>query len=561
MKMIPSFFGIKARPFWLTLLLLAAVSVGLRWHGGLAPQGVAAQGTVSVVNAASFASDRTVTPDCIVAAFGTFNTQNNQIYSASTQPLPTTLGGVTVRVNNVVASLFFVAPSQINFIIPSGIQDGTATISVTNANNTTSTGTFPVVRAAAGIFTAKSTGQGAPAAQTTFDAVTYQSVADAQGNEVPVNPGTRDRKNVLVLYGTGIRNGAAGSVTVKFQGVPAEVLYAGPVPGLAGLDQINVYIPPELAGLGSLNVVVRAGNRDANTVKVRIGGDTPLVRASAVSFGQSVNGTLAIDDQVQLGADSKTYFFDAYEFTTTTNNTSVAIDLRSSNFDTTVLLYRVDGTTLNLIAADDQSGSYGAKQGTNNNNSLLMSVLQTPARYVVFATSADPEPNAIGNYTIRVTNNIAQPITFGQTINGTLTTNSLKTSADTYLDVYWFSGAQGDNARINMNSTALNSFLILHRNDGDPYVTFDDNTGGGNNAQITYRLAAAGIYLIIATPLDPNITGAYTVSLNRATAFGGEAGTEASPSLKAPGRELRDERGLPTQPSIERYGTRHIVER
>jgi len=545
-----------------------------------------AQAQVTVVSAASFATDKVVAPDEIASAFGTFNTQNNQVYIASSVPLPTTLGGVRVRIGNTDAPLFFVAPSQINFQIPSGTADGqSVTVTVTNANNTTATGTFTVVRSAAGIFSAKATGQGAAAAQTTFDGVTYQNTFKPDGTENEVSAGTKDQPNVLVLYTTGLRNtpaanptdgnGVAEAVTLTIQGVPATVLFAGPAPGLVGVDQVNAIIPPELAGLGSVNVRIRAANRNSNIVTIRLGGTIPEVRASPITFGQSVTGALAVDDQVQAGSAGNTFFFDAYSFSTTTANTSIAVDLRSTDFDAAVLLYRIDTLPsgvkqLSLIAADDQSGNYGSSASANNNNALLMTVIQNPGNYAIFATSSDLNPNGTGNYTLKLLSNVATQITYGQTLNGSITTSDLQTSAGTYLDLYWFNGAQGDNVRMNMNAvtSTLDPFLIFHRNDGDPRITQDDNSGGGpngKNAQVTSRLTSSGIFIIICTPLDPNVTGDYTVSATKLAGLDGETSPDAVSSrfFKVPERQLNDGRAGTTEsdrPSLERFGTRRILE-
>ena len=119
-----------------------------------------------------------------------------------------------LAVANTDCGLFFVAPTQINFVIPSTIADGASvTVTVTNANNSTVTGTFTVVRSAVGIFSAKATGQGAAAALTTFDGSVYQAVANPDGTEKDVDPGTVARPNILVLYGTGIRNTPAANPT------------------------------------------------------------------------------------------------------------------------------------------------------------------------------------------------------------------------------------------------------------------------------------------------------------------------------------------------------------
>ena len=119
-----------------------------------------------------------------------------------------------------------------------------------------------------------------------------------------------------------------------------------------------------------------------------------------------------------------------------------------------------------------------------------------------------------------------------------------------------------------MNATVLDSYLIFHRNDGDPRITQDDNSGGGpsgKNAQITNRLTSSGIFIIIATPLDPNLTGDYTVSATKLASLEADASADGlwNQVFKAPERQLKDGRtGVidPEKSSIERFGTRRIIE-
>ncbi|MGE0885726.1 MAG: IPT/TIG domain-containing protein [Blastocatellales bacterium] len=574
MKMIPTPIRSTARALLFAALLLMAVSFGLARLGDkVLPDTASAQNTVSVVNAASFATDKVVAPNTIVAAFGTFVTQNNQAYIANALPLPTTLGGVRVTIGNTDCGLFFVASTQINFLIPSNVADGASVqVTVTNSNNTVSNGTFTVVRSAPGIFSAKATGQGSAAAQTTTDGIVLTNTYNPDGTEREVSAGTVAQPNILVLYVTGVRNtpaanptdvnGVAEAVTVTIQGVSTTVLYAGPAPGFEGLDQINCIIPPELSGLGLVNVRVRANNRDSNIVTLRIGGTIPEVRASPIVFGQTINGALTVTDQVQAGNAGDTFFFDAFTFETTAANTSVAIDMRSNDMDAAVLLYRINGSNLDPIAADDQSGNYGSLPAANNNNALLMTVLQNPGRYAIFATTSDLDPNGIGNYSLKLVGNVATPIAYGQTLNGTFTNTDLQTSAGTYLDLYWFNGVQGDNARMNMNAPVLDSFLLFHANTGDPRIAEDDNSGGGKNAQITNRLSNSGIFIIICTPLDPNVTGDYSVQLTKLTSFDADAGSAWNRFFKAPGRSIPETRqGLvdPYKTSFERMGSRRII--
>jgi len=563
----------------LTLVALSLVAATAGWSylsGSALRSAVSAQQNVTVVSAASFDANKILAPNGIAAAFGAFVTQNNQVFQATTVPLPTTLGGVRVRVGNTDAGLFFVSTGQINFEIPGGTADGAnVTVTVTNSDNSTRTGTFTVVRSSPGIFSAKASGQGAAAAQTTFDGATFQNTFDGAGNERDVDAGTKARPNVLILYATGVRNtpaqapndgnGVAEAVTVKFQGVPGQALFAGPVQGLVGLDQINVIIPPEMAGIGSVQVILTTNGRTSNTVTIKLGGQTPPVRVTDIAFGQTATGDLAIDDQVQIdNATGKTFFFDAYRFTTTAANTTVAIDLRSTQFDAPALLYRIDNNTLTFLGADDQSGGYGNGR-VENNNSLLLMVLPTPGTYVIFASTSDQQPNGVGAYSLKLLNNIATQLSYSATAtNQSIANTDLQTSAGTYLDVFWFNGVNSDNVRANMVSTVFDSFLILQRNDGDPPIASDDNTGGGANgldAQLTHRLTSSGIHILIATPFEPNKTGNYTLTLNKLAGFAADGVVEFN--YRAPGRDILDERPRVEGfggTSFERFGRRRIVE-
>src|SRR5262245_41634004 len=106
------------------LLLLAASALTLM----TATQCANSQGgnQVATVSAASFAP--VVAPDSIAAAFGSRLATSTQI--ASSQPLPTTLAGTTVKVNGALAQLFFVSPLQVNFVLPSGTPSGAASVVV-----------------------------------------------------------------------------------------------------------------------------------------------------------------------------------------------------------------------------------------------------------------------------------------------------------------------------------------------------------------------------------------------------------------------------------------------
>src|SRR5262249_16260934 len=86
------------------------------------------------VSAASFIAGRAA-PESIAVVFGSgLATARGW---AGTIPLPTTLGGASVNVKDSAgterpAPLFFVSPTQINYLIPPGTAPGAATIAITS---------------------------------------------------------------------------------------------------------------------------------------------------------------------------------------------------------------------------------------------------------------------------------------------------------------------------------------------------------------------------------------------------------------------------------------------
>ena len=77
---------------------------------------------------------------------------------ASSLPLPTSLGGATVKITDSkgverLAGLFFVSPEQINYLLPAGLAEGIARVVIT-ANGKTSVGLIDVAPVAPGLFAA-----------------------------------------------------------------------------------------------------------------------------------------------------------------------------------------------------------------------------------------------------------------------------------------------------------------------------------------------------------------------------------------------------------------------
>jgi uncharacterized protein (TIGR03437 family) len=190
---------------------------------------------------------------------------------ALTQPLPTNLGGVTVSVTDAnggrfPAQLFYVSPGQVNWLVPSGVASGVATVTV-NSGSSTSSGTALIGATAPGLYTASTTGQGPAAAQVTNGA-TYNNTFQCSGGSctlVPINVATQP---YLVLYGTGIRGAALSNVSVRIGNIDIAPVFAGAQGADPGLDQVNVALPASLKGAGQKVVTVTVNGQATNMVQL-----------------------------------------------------------------------------------------------------------------------------------------------------------------------------------------------------------------------------------------------------------------------------------------------------
>jgi uncharacterized protein (TIGR03437 family) len=233
------------------------------------------------VSAASYTAD--LASESIVSAFGVELATTTQ--SAATTPLPTSMAGTTVKVRDSsgterAAPLFFVSPTQINYLIPAGTAQGVATITVNSGDGTLSVATPTIRQVAPGLFTADASGQGLAAAvalrvkangSQSFEPIARFDPGQSRFVPIPIDLGPEGEQVFLILYGTGIRfRSSLSAVSVTLGGISAPVSYAAEQGGLAGLDQVNVQLPRTLVGRGEVVVALIADGKAANSVRVSI---------------------------------------------------------------------------------------------------------------------------------------------------------------------------------------------------------------------------------------------------------------------------------------------------
>jgi uncharacterized protein (TIGR03437 family) len=242
-----------------------------RYYGVISPDAVESSAAASV----------SVAPSSLAALYGSNLAAGAT--QASALPLPTTLGGLTLSVTDATgaqlpATLSFVSPNQVNFVIPGGAALGDATFTASNGS-TTQTATTIVQNVAPTLFSMDGTGTGVAAA-TAIEVPTAEpqqqtpvSVFKCGASgcaPVPINVGVSGTVYVS-LYGTGIRNlSSLANVQVSINGVNVPVQFAGAQPSFPGLDQVNVSLPAVLSGAGNANVVLTVDGQVSNTVMVNI---------------------------------------------------------------------------------------------------------------------------------------------------------------------------------------------------------------------------------------------------------------------------------------------------
>jgi uncharacterized protein (TIGR03437 family) len=208
--------------------------------------GAAAVPTLSsngIVNSTFAAGVNTSAPGSLVSIFGTDLARSTTGAVVSNGRLATTLAGTSVRFGGIPAPLLFVSPTQINAQVPFEIAPGPRSVVINtpsgNVSGTDVTRLLQVSAAAPAIFAAVKVSD--------FSVITAAN---------PVEP-----NEPIAVFATGLGAGSPAVATGQLPpvdplsdtlavpaatigGINAEVLASVLAPGLAGVNQVNVVVPP-----------------------------------------------------------------------------------------------------------------------------------------------------------------------------------------------------------------------------------------------------------------------------------------------------------------------------
>lgn len=281
-----------------------------------------ASAQMNIVNGASFNASQPIAPGSFAAIFGqNLCPQTMTANWIAPGQLPTTLGGCSLTVSGAPAMMQYVSPGQINFIMPSGIAPGQAAVNL-NTGSGTMSGTLTAGAAGPGIFALNGMGMGEGAVMNA-----------AMWRTGPFSATTNGQPTYVAIYATGLD--LTNAPTVIIGGIPIDVMWYGNAPGYVGLEQINIALPPVMAGVGRAPVMVTSNGQASNITDLLI-----LPTTSMMNGMPGWGAGMMVGDNMPRGREMSYMAFNA------ANNTALVTD---ENDDVVRVISTASGATTATI--------------------------------------------------------------------------------------------------------------------------------------------------------------------------------------------------------------------
>ena len=203
-----------------------------------------------VMSAADFVC-ASLSPGKIITIFGNYlgPFRPGFLTIGSDGRVTTQLSGVSVLFDEIPAPLIYVSAGQINAIVPWGVRSTYPTVRVTTPSGSTtqSNSAGPVEPVAAGVFASAIVNQDGTLNSASNPAPKGSTITLYASGLGQTNPPAADGMIIPSTNTPGLEQAVpeiSFSTNALLAGVPAQVLHAGPVPGIvAGLFQLNVEVP------------------------------------------------------------------------------------------------------------------------------------------------------------------------------------------------------------------------------------------------------------------------------------------------------------------------------
>lgn len=218
---------------------------------------------MNLLNAASFEGGR-IARGSIAVAFTQNDEDEEDIFTEETLEAPAheprlELGGVRVRVGGRDARILSVAPDEIRFVVPSEVEPSGGVLVMVSNGAKVFNARVTIADVAPGFFTESDDGRGQIVARC--GRVLGNGAVEYTAPPCATSSGGVQR--TLVLKGTGWR--FASGVRLTFDNVELIPSYAGPEPGLPGVDRIEVVLGDEVAGREHDLILSAASNGETFT--------------------------------------------------------------------------------------------------------------------------------------------------------------------------------------------------------------------------------------------------------------------------------------------------------
>lgn len=249
-----------------------------------------------VISASGYGGFETIAPGSWIEIYGSNLARTRRQWQASDfngNAAPTSLDGVKVTINGRPAFVSYISPGQVNAQVPSTLTPGPAQVTVTSGTQTSPGYRTTVTAAKPGLLAIEVNVADRYALALFPDFATFV-LPPLVNPSIPPLPAVPSRPakpgETIIFYGIGFgsvtpdvpagriatdTNRLQSQLEVLFNGVPAQVNYAGQAPGSVGLYQFNVVVPDgvEPPGQAAYSVVA---------VEFRLNGDPLEQRLSTV---------------------------------------------------------------------------------------------------------------------------------------------------------------------------------------------------------------------------------------------------------------------------------------
>ncbi|MBN3907588.1 MAG: hypothetical protein HWQ35_13820 [Nostoc sp. NMS1] len=249
-----------------------------------------------------------------------------------------------------------------------------------------------------------------------------------------------------------------------------------------------------------IDYIIRCSSYDAQSIgNYTLTAVPTSTSAGSIGANQSLNGDLSFNDFDNPTRSGS--YRDDYSLTGVSAGQQVQINLEA-DFDTYLQL--VNASTGELIDYNDDSNG-------NTTNSELSFTVQSGTNYIIRVASY--YANGTGYYNLSTTTSGEASIGDNQTVAGSLDSSDTF-SSNYYYDYYQLTGVSaGQQIRINLNSSAFDSYLYLVNADNGSTILFNDNSNSNTtNSELTFTVQSGINYGIWASSFSTNLTGSYTLT-------------------------------------------------